>query len=70
MIRPIGIAALALGIGLLVWGIQRANSFESNVSEFFTGSPTDQSMWLIIGGIAAIVLGGGLLFAGRGGSEA
>jgi len=31
------------------------------VSRMFTGSPTDESVWMVLGGVVAIVLGiGGL----------
>jgi cytosine/uracil/thiamine/allantoin permease len=57
-----GIMLLVVGIGLLIWGAQAADSLSSEVSEFFTGNPTDESMWLILTGIAAII-GGGTLAA-------
>lgn len=53
----IGLALLVAGIAMLVWGISAADSLESEVSEFFTGNPTDKSMWLMIGGIAAAICG-------------
>ncbi|MEX2213813.1 MAG: DUF3185 family protein [Phycisphaeraceae bacterium] len=62
MNQGISIALLAVGIALLVWGVSAMDSFSSNVSEFFTGSPTDKAVWLMIGGIAATAVGGiGLL---------
>ena len=33
------------------------NSFNSNVSRFVTGSPTDQAVWTLIGGIMVAVVG-------------
>lgn len=57
MNRGIGFALLAVGIVLLIFGIQASDSFSSDVSRFFTGSPTDKSIWLLIGGIVAIVIG-------------
>lgn len=58
--RIIGIALLVGGIILLVMGLQAADSISSSVSKMFTGSPTDRSMWLIVGGAIAIVAGGAL----------
>lgn len=55
--RLIGIFVLAVGIVLLVMGIRAFDSFRSQFSEFFTGSPTDRAVWLTIGGIAAILAG-------------
>jgi gas vesicle protein len=41
----------------MIIGINATNSFGSEVSRFFTGSPTDKSIWLLIGGIVASVVG-------------
>jgi hypothetical protein len=38
-------------------GVQATNSFSSDLSRFFTGSPTDKAVWMLIGGIAAGVIG-------------
>jgi len=51
------LALLAGGIVLLIFGINATNSFGSDVSRFFTGSPTDKAVWMVIGGAAAIVVG-------------
>jgi hypothetical protein len=51
------LAILAGGIILLVFGINASHSLGSDVSRIFTGSPTDKSMWMIIGGIVAIIVG-------------
>ncbi|HEX4265351.1 MAG TPA: DUF3185 family protein [Verrucomicrobiae bacterium] len=61
----IGWAILALGIVLLIFGFNESHSFNSDVSRTFTGSPTNHSMWLIIGGAVAVVAGLGLAFTGR-----
>lgn len=60
--RLIGIVLIVLGVVMLVFGINETDSFASEVSEFFTGNPTDRAIWLMIGGIAAILVGlGGAL---------
>jgi len=41
----------------MVLGVQATNSFSSDVSKFFTGSPTDKAIWMIIGGLIAAVMG-------------
>jgi hypothetical protein len=54
------IASLVLLIGgvvLIVIGISATNSFSSDVSRFFTGSPTDKAIWMLVGGIAAAIVG-------------
>ena len=60
-----GLAVLALGIVLLVFGFNESHSFSSDVSKTFTGNPTNHSMWLIIGGAVAVVAGIGLSLTGR-----
>ena len=41
----------------MVVGVNATNSFSSDVSRFFTGSPTDKAVWMLIGGIVATVVG-------------
>ena len=55
--RAIGIALLVGGVILLVFGLNAADSFASDVSEVVTGSPTDRSMWMIVLGSAVGVAG-------------
>ena len=57
MNKGIGLALLAVGIALIVFGINASDSFGSEAKRFFTGTPTDKSMWLLISGIAATTLG-------------
>ena len=53
----ISLAILAGGIVLVIYGVSASNSLSSDFSRFFTGSPTDKTMWLLIGGVVAIVVG-------------
>jgi hypothetical protein len=53
----LAVALLAVGIVLIVFGINSNNSFSSEVSRTFTGSPTNKTTWMLIGGIACSVLG-------------
>lgn len=57
MNKVISLALLAGGIVLIVIGINATNSFSSDVSRFFTGSPSDKAIWMLIGGIVAAVAG-------------
>jgi hypothetical protein len=41
----------------MIIGINAMNSFSSDVSRFFTGSPTDKAVWMLIGGIVATGIG-------------
>ena len=56
MNKAIFIAILAGGIILLIFGINAYNSTNSDISRFFTGSATDKSMWMLIGGAVVTVL--------------
>ena len=57
MNKLIPIVLLVGGVVLIVIGINATNSFSSDVSRFFTGSPTDKAIWMLIGGIVAAVIG-------------
>lgn len=57
MNKFISLALLAGGIALIIYGLSASDSISSSFSRFFTGSPTDRTMWLLIGGIVAGVLG-------------
>jgi uncharacterized membrane protein YidH (DUF202 family) len=57
MNKIISLALLIGGVVLMIIGINATNSFSSDVSRFFTGSPTNKAVWMLIGGIVAIVIG-------------
>lgn len=57
MKKAISAALLVGGLLLLYFGYQEYQSFASEVDEFFTGSPSDNSMYLLIGGAVASVAG-------------
>ena len=57
MNKAIGLALLVVGLVLVIFGINATDSLSSDVSRFFTGTPTDRSMWLLLGGIAAVIVG-------------
>jgi capsule polysaccharide export protein KpsE/RkpR len=44
MNKLISLAILAVGIVLVVFGVAATKSFGSDVSRFFTGSPTDKTI--------------------------
>jgi hypothetical protein len=68
MNKPVSLALLIAGIILIGWGLNASDSVNSSFSRFFTGSPTDKSIWLLIGGgVAAIVGLGGLLRGSKSG---
>jgi len=57
MNKAVAIALLAAGIALLLMGADSNDSVGSHLSRFFTGSPTDKTVWMLTGGIAATVVG-------------
>lgn len=64
MNKAIGLALLVVGVVLIVYGINASNSVGSHLSQTFTGTPTNKTMWLLIGGIAAAIVGTVVTFAG------
>jgi hypothetical protein len=67
MYKGFSAALLVVGIFLIVWGVRAGDSFSSDVSRFFTGSPTDKTVWLLIGGAVASLVGlSGLFFGPKG----
>jgi hypothetical protein len=58
MTKPLGLALLAAGILLIALGIHASDSIGSDFSRFFTGTPTNKSIWLLVGGIASVIVGG------------
>jgi drug/metabolite transporter (DMT)-like permease len=63
--RILGLALLVVGIVFLVMGLQATDSVGDTVTEGLTGKYTDKTMWYIVGGLAAAIVGGLLALAGR-----
>jgi hypothetical protein len=57
MNKMISLALLVGGVILIIFGFQAMNSFSSDLSRFFTGSPTDKAVWMLIGGVVATIIG-------------
>ena len=57
MNRAVSLAILAGGIFLTIFGVAASKSFSSDISRFFTGSPTDKAIWMLVGGVVAIIIG-------------
>jgi len=64
MNKIVSLAFLAVGVVLIIYGINGTNSLGSDFSRFFTGSPTDKSIWLLIGGCVVAAIGAGGLITG------
>jgi di/tricarboxylate transporter len=56
---------LVVGIILLIWGLYEMESFSSDISRIFTGTPTDKAIWLLIGGTVLSILGIAGILKGR-----
>lgn len=66
MDRVIALAFLAAGVLLVIFGVSASKSFGSGISRFFTGSPTDKAIWMLIGGVVLSIIGlAGLLRGSR-----
>lgn len=57
MNKMISLVLIVVGISLIVFGVIAMDSVSSDVSRFFTGTPTDKAVWMLIGGAAATIVG-------------
>ena len=57
MNKTISLVILAAGILLTIFGIAASGSFSSDVSQFFTGAPTNKAIWMLVGGVLVTVVG-------------
>lgn len=57
MNKIVSLALLIGGVVLMIYGITATRSFGSEVSKFFTGSPTNEAIWTLIGGTVVAVIG-------------
>jgi len=61
MQRFIGLACLAIGIMLLIWGHNSQQSVGSQIKETVTGSPVDKAVYFYVGGALLCAVGLGSL---------
>jgi len=64
MNKLVSLALLVGGIVLVVMGFNATHAFASDVSRFFTGSPTDKAVWMLIAGSIAALVGLAMLWRG------
>jgi len=64
MNKFIGIALLVIGVVLLFLAYDSYHSAASGVSRVVTGTSTDKTLWLVIGGVVGSLLGLSSLFSG------
>lgn len=57
MKKAISAGLFIAGLLLLYFGYQEYQSFSSEVEEFFTGSPSNRAVWLLVVGAAASIAG-------------
>ena len=57
MNKAISIALLVVGIILLAFAWNKSQSAASEISEAFTGSPTDATVWYLVGGAVLSIIG-------------
>ncbi len=57
MNRLFFLALLIVGVVLVVIGTNASQSLASDISRFFTGSPTDKSIWLLTIGVVLSIIG-------------
>ena len=62
--RILGVVLLALGLLLLIFGLNASESVTDTVKEGLTGRFTDKTMWYIIGGGVMAVAGAAMTFFG------
>jgi hypothetical protein len=53
----ISIALIIVGVILLSYGLISADSLASRFSNFFSGHPTDKTVWLCLSGGIALLIG-------------
>lgn len=59
MNRVLSLALLAGGTGLIVYCVNASGAIGADLSRFFTVSPTQGTIWLLLGGVIAAVAGAG-----------
>jgi|TARA_R100001129_G_C5175644_1_gene206190 uncharacterized membrane protein HdeD (DUF308 family) len=57
MTRIVGIVLLVVGAILLYFSYEASQSLASEMSEMATNEPTDNTIWYLIGGVAAVIVG-------------
>lgn len=62
MNKGLGIALLVIGLILIGYGLSASDSASSEVSRLFTGSPTNKTLVLLIGGVVSAIVGASMTF--------
>jgi hypothetical protein len=65
MNRATGIALLVVGLVLIIFGMNAAESLGSRLSQLLTGTPSDKAIWFLVAGTAVAVIGLIMTLGGR-----
>jgi drug/metabolite transporter (DMT)-like permease len=65
MNRIAGIIVLVVGIVLIGWGLNSNDSLGSRISRIFSDTPTDRTIYLVVGGALMAAVGASLTFYPR-----
>jgi len=57
MNKASSLAFLVAGIILIIYGVGASNSAGSSISRLANGSPTDRTIWLLVGGAILSIIG-------------
>lgn len=57
MNKSISVVLLVIGVILLIFAYNAYHSASSDLSRFFTGTPTAKTFWLLISGLVAGIVG-------------
>jgi Protein of unknown function (DUF3185) len=68
MQNVVGLVLLVVGVVLIIFGMQASASLGSRLSELFSGTPSDRTIWLLLVGVVVAILGLGLVLTGRRGT--
>ncbi len=64
MNKIVSIVVLILGVVIFGYGLNASDSIGSGFSRLFTGAPTDNTIWLLVGGGIAMAIGAAGLLRG------
>jgi hypothetical protein len=62
--RTLGLVLLVVGVLLIFFGLRATDSIGESITEGITGTYTDRTLWLLVGGAVAVIAGGALALAG------
>lgn len=65
MNKVVGLVLVVVGAILLYLSYQASQSLASEASEVITNQPTDSTLWYLIGGVVAVIIGLYALLKGK-----